>query len=85
MAGEDLGISQDKSTWESVKPLVAMAAMAYGGDWLSGLGGGPEALGELGGYGFTSTEVAGAAPTLLGEAGLEAAAAGAGSQSNCIV
>ena len=36
------------------------------------------ALGELGGYGFTSTEVAGAAPTLLGEAGLEAAAAGAG-------
>ena len=49
MNGEDLGISKDKSTWESVKPLVAMAGSALlpgvfngllgaGGAGLTGMG-----------------------------------------------
>ena len=66
---------------KKVAPLALMALTMGGMNGagpFSGMFGGPEALGELGGYGFTSTEVAGAAPTLLGEAGLEAAAAGAG-------
>lgn len=49
MNGEDLGISKDKSTWESIKPLAAMAGSAFlpgvfngvlgaGGAGLSGMG-----------------------------------------------
>lgn len=43
MGGEDLGVSQDKSTWESLKPLGYMAALATGMGGLSGLGAGADA------------------------------------------
>lgn len=49
MEGNDLGITEDKSTWDSVKPLAAMAAMAFGANALLGPGAG--AVGTAAGTG----------------------------------
>ena len=64
------GLGLDNDTIKGLR-LPALAAGAYfGAPYLMNyFGSAPEALGEAGGYGFSSSEAAGAAPKLLGEAG----------------
>jgi len=46
MNGENLGITGDKSTWDHLKPLLAIAGMAVGGGMLAGGAGEGSALSQ---------------------------------------
>lgn len=64
MLGTDKGITQDKSTWDSIKPILAIAGLAATGGALSGAGafGGAGAAGSsagFGGYGGLSGSLSG--------------------------
>lgn len=85
MGGEDLGISQDKSTWDSIKPILAIAGLAATGGALSGAGafGGAGAAGALEGGAIGSASM----PTgaFLGEAPFSLVPAGANTAASAIL
>jgi len=76
---DDANYSKADSTFEGLlKKVAPMAMLAAGGMGLAGMFGegaaglgGAELLGEAGGYGFLSPEIAGAMPEFLGGGGLD--------------
>lgn len=64
MAGNDLGITQDKSTWDSIMPIVAIAALALTGGaiaaWAEAAGAASLSAGGLGAAGSDLAAIGGA-------------------------